>query len=322
MVTNLQLISRWNGGTTAKRLNSYSTFLWQDHNMNEDKLAKNKTINILGAAFLTFLMLGLGQISCGKIKRGIFIYIAGILLMPMALIILTKPIPPFNILISAVLFVGLFLFAIVDAIRIARNPENTLRMKPIIGYILLVAIWQADSRIVKPIVAGAVKQDFIQAYKIPSGDMQPTLLIGDQILVDKHIYQTNEPRRGDIVIFPYPVNPKQDFIKRIVAIGGDTIEIKEKKVYLNGNLLSEPYVVYKDSHIVSADQHPRDFFGPVVVPEDSVFTMGDNRDNSHDSRFWGFVKQDTIKAKIINLYWSWDKEAEEVRWGRIGLPIS
>lgn len=289
--------------------------------MNEDKLAKNKTINVIGAAFLSFLMLGLGQISCGKIKRGVFIYIAGLLLTPVAIIILTKSIAPFNILISGALYVGLFLFAIIDAISIARNPENTLRMKPIIGYILLVAIWQADSRIVKPIIAGTVKQDFVQAYKIPSGDMKPTLLVGDQILVDKHIYQSSEPNRGDIVIFPFPVNPKQDFIKRVVAIGGDTIEIKEKQVYLNGELLSEPYAVHNDSHVIPADQHPRDYFGPVTVPDDSVFTMGDNRDNSHDSRFWGFVKKDTVKAKIINLYWSWDKEAGKVRWDRIGKPI-
>ena len=289
--------------------------------MIENKLVKNKTINVIGAAFLSFLMLGLGQISCGKIKRGVFIYIAGLLLTPIALIILTRPIPPFNILIAATLFIGLFLFAIIDTIRIARDTENTLRMKPIIGYILLVAIWQVDSRIVKPIIAGTVKQDYIQVYQISSGDMKPTLLLGDRILVDKNIYQINEPKRGEIVIFPYPVNQKQDFIKRIVAIGGDTIEIKEKQVYLNGELLSESYAVHKDPHMIPADQHPRDFFGPVVIPEDSVFTMGDNRDNSYDSRFWGFVKKDTIKAKIINLYWSWDKETSEVRWGRIGRLI-
>lgn len=290
--------------------------------MNETKLAKNKTISIIGAALLSFLMLGLGQISCGKIKRGVFIYMAGLLLTPMALIILTKPIPPFNIAISAALFIGLFLFAILDAITIAKDPKNTLRMKPIIGYILLLAIWQVDSRIIQPIIARTVKQDFIQPYKIPSGDMEPTLLVGDWILVDKNIYQSNDPKPGDIVIFPYPVSPKQDFIKRIVAVGGDTIEIKEKQIYLNGELLPEPYVVHQDPQMIPIDQHPRDFFGPVTIPTDSVFVMGDNRDNSNDSRFWGCVKKDTIKAKIINLYWSWDKKSGEVRWSRIGKPIS
>ena len=290
--------------------------------MNEDKLLKNKTINIIGAVFLNFLMLGLGQISCGKIKRGILIYIVSLLLAPIAVIIITKPFPPFNIVVPVIMFFGLFIFAIVDAIRIARDPENTLGMKPIIGYLILIAIWQVDSRIVTPVIASTVKHDFIQAYKIPSGAMTPTLFIGDQILVDKHIYKEQEPALGDIVIFPYPVKPEQHFIKRIAALGGDTIEIKEKQIYLNGELLQEPYAVHTDPNIFPAEKNQRDFYGPVTIPMDSVFVMGDNRDNAYDSRFWGFVKKDTIKAKIINLYWSWDKKAGEVRWGRIGKPIS
>lgn len=289
--------------------------------MNEDKLPKKRTINVIGAAFLSFLMLGLGQISCGKIKRGILIYIASFFLASMGVIICTQPFPPLNIVIPAIIFWGLYVFVIFDAIRIARDPENTLKMKPIIGYLILVAIWQVDSRIVSPVIASTVKRDFIQAYKIPSGAMTPTLLIGDQILVDKHIYKKQGPARRDIVIFPYPVKPEQDFIKRIVALGGDTIEVKEKQIYLNGELLNEPYAVHADPNIFPAEKNQRDFYGPVTVPKDSVFVMGDNRDNAYDSRFWGFVKKDTIKAKIINLYWSWDKEEGEVRWGRIGKPI-
>ncbi|MBI4791652.1 MAG: signal peptidase I [Deltaproteobacteria bacterium] len=264
--------------------------------MNDNKLAKNKIINIIGAAFLTFLMLGLGQISCGKIKRGIIIYFASFLLAAIAVFICTKPFPPFNILIPAIIFIGLYVFAIVDAILIARDPENTLRLKPIVGYL-------------------------IQAYKIPSGAMIPTLLIGDQILVDKHIYKNKELSRGDIVIFPYPVKPEQDFIKRVVALGGDTFEIKGKQTYLNGKLLQEPYAIHKDPKIFPAEENQRDFYGPITVPTDSVFVMGDNRDNAYDSRFWGVVKKDTIKAKIINIYWSWDKEAGSVRWYRIGKQI-
>jgi signal peptidase I len=290
--------------------------------MNENKLAKNVTINVIGAVILSILMPGLGQISCGKIKRGVFIYIGGLLLVLISLIILTKPIPPFNIISPVILFIGFYLFAIIDAILIARNPENTLRMNPIIGYILLVAIWQVNGRIVTPIITEAVKQDFIQAYKIPSRAMEPTLLVGDHILVDMNIYKHSEPKHGDVVIFPYPVNPEKDFIKRIVAIGGDTIEIKEKQVYLNGKMLFEPYVVHKDPNMIPANQQPRDIFGPITIPNNAVFVMGDNRDESLDSRFWGIVKKDTIKAKIINLYWSWDKDVGDVRWRRIGKPIS
>jgi signal peptidase I len=290
--------------------------------MQETKLSKNKTINIIGAALLSFLTLGLGQISCGKIKRGILIYSVSLILIPVSFYICIQPIPPFNIIIPAILFTGLFIFAIVDSARIASNRENTLKMKPILGYLLLIAIWQFNSHVVSPIIGRTIKQDYLQAFKIPSGAMLPTLLIGDHLLSDKNIYKHSDPKRGDIIIFPYPVNPKQDFIKRVVAIGGDTIEIKEKQVYLNGELLDEPYVAHKDPRVIPADQMPRDFYGPVTIPKDSVFTMGDNRDNAHDSRFWGFVKKDSIKAKIINLYWSWDNEAGAVRWNRIGKPIT
>lgn len=290
--------------------------------MNEKKLSKNKFINIVKAVFLSFLTLGLGQISCGKIKRGILIYGLSLLLGPFGLYLCVQPIPPYNIVVSAALFIGWYVFVLVDSVRIARNPENKLKLKPVIGYLLLISIWQVNSRIVNPIIAGTIKQDYLQSYKIYSGSMLPTLSNGDHMLSNKYIYNHSDPKRGDIVIFPYPPNPKQDFIERIVAIGGDTLEIKEKQVYLNGELLHEPYIVHKDPNVVAADRFPRDFFGPVAIPDDSVFTMGDNRDNSHDSRFWGFVKKDTIKAKIINLYWSWDKETDQVRWSRIGQPIS
>lgn len=151
--------------------------------------------------------------------------------------------------------------------------------------------------------------------------MMQTLLIGDHIIADKLIYKTSEPRRGDIVIFPFPEDPSKDFIKRLIALSGETIEIIDKKIFINGNLLIEPYVTHTDKRFIPKDLQPRDNFGPTTIPDDSVFVMGDNRDNSYDSRFYGFVKKSSIKGKAIIIYWSWDNEAFGVRWNRIGTKI-
>ena len=170
----------------------------------------------------------------------------------------------------------------------------------------------------------------IQAFKIPSGSMLNTLLIGDHILVNKFIYgiknplngntwvPIKEPGRRDIVVFKYPVNPAQDYIKRVVGIEGDTIEIKNKKVYVNGEPQDEEYAIFLDSKVLPGSIQPRDNMGPITVPENSLFVMGDNRDNSYDSRFWNFVDLKAVKGKAFILYWSWDKENFGVRWNRIG----
>ena len=170
----------------------------------------------------------------------------------------------------------------------------------------------------------------VQAFKIPSGSMLDTLLIGDHILVNKFIYGVKNPFNGntwipikkpgrrDIVVFKYPVNPSQDYIKRVVAVEGDTIEIKDKKVYVNGEPQNEEYAIFLDNKILPANMQPRDNMGPITVPENSLFVMGDNRDNSYDSRFWKFVDLKAVKGKAFILYWSWDKEKFSVRWNRIG----
>jgi len=160
--------------------------------------------------------------------------------------------------------------------------------------------------------------------------MQDTLLIGDHILVNKFIYGVKnplngntwipikKPERGDIVVFKYPVNPAQDYIKRVVGVEGDTIEIKDKRVFVNGVPQVENYAIFLDNKILPANVQSRDNLGPITVPENSLFVMGDNRDNSYDSRFWKFVDLKAVKGKAFILYWSWDKENFSVRWGRIG----
>ena len=169
----------------------------------------------------------------------------------------------------------------------------------------------------------------VQAFKIPSGSMKNTLLIGDHILVNKFIYgiknplngntwiPIKEPQRRDVIVFKYPINPEQDYIKRVVGVEGDTIEIKDKKVYVNGEPQEEDYTIFLDKRVLPGSLQPRDNMGPITVPENSLFVMGDNRDNSYDSRFWKFVDLKAVKGKAFVLYWSWDKENFSVRWSRI-----
>lgn len=182
------------------------------------------------------------------------------------------------------------------------------------------------------ILALLIRTFVVQAFKIPSGSMIPTLLIGDHILVNKFIYGTKipfsdkrilifrKPQRGDIIVFKYPENPKKDFIKRVIAVEGDVIEERNKIVYINGTPIKEPYAYHYDRYIKSREFDPRDNFGPIVVPRDKVFVMGDNRDQSYDSRYWGFVDLKEVKGKAFIIYWSWDPD-DWVRFGRIGRLI-
>ncbi|MBT7260857.1 MAG: signal peptidase I, partial [Desulfobacula sp.] len=186
-------------------------------------------------------------------------------------------------------------------------------------------------------IAMFIRTFIIQAFKIPSGSMLETLQIGDQILVNKFIYgikipftggktliPVKDPQKGDIVVFKYPQDPSKDFIKRVVATGGDTLEIIDKKLFVNDKKVEgEPYAVYKSKDIHPANYSPRDNLRKIPVPENKLFVMGDNRDNSHDSRFWGFVDRKAIKGKAIIIYWSWNKDKlvplwASVRWSRIG----
>jgi len=180
------------------------------------------------------------------------------------------------------------------------------------------------------VLAIFIRTFVVQAFKIPSGSMKDTLLIGDHILVNKFIYgiknpfsggvlvPISEPERNDVIVFEYPVDPSKDFIKRVVGIEGDSVEIRNKQLLVNGEVVASPHAIHRDPNILPKGAQPRDNFGPIVVPQDSLFVMGDNRDESYDSRFWGFVDLKAVKGKAFILYWSWDGPNFAVRWRRIG----
>lgn len=191
-------------------------------------------------------------------------------------------------------------------------------------------IWEfTELLIIAGILAVVIRLFIVSAYKIPSGSMLETLQIGDYLLVtrfnydikipftDRSIVSTGDPRHGDIIVFRYPRNPKEDFIKRVIGIPGDTIEIRDKMLFRNGKLVNEPYVRIADP---GSRVFGKDTIRPVTVPENSCFVMGDNRDESMDSREWGFVPRENIQGKAWLIYWSW-ASFTDIRWNRIGTIL-
>jgi signal peptidase I len=188
----------------------------------------------------------------------------------------------------------------------------------------------AEAIAIAIVIAFFIRAFVIQAFKIPSGSMKPTLLIGDHILVNKFIYgikipyfrtmfiPITDPQRGDVAVFIYPEDRSKDFIKRVIGIGGDTIEIRNKKIYLNGLPYTDKHGIYTDDFIIPGVVQPRDNVGPVLVPKGYLFVMGDNRDQSYDSRFWGFVPLRDVLGKAFIIYWSWNGNDHSVRWSRFG----
>jgi signal peptidase I len=174
-----------------------------------------------------------------------------------------------------------------------------------------------DAIVVAVLMALFFRQFVVQAFRIPSSSMESTLLVGDFLFVNKFLYGAQipfanwrlpairQPERGDIIVFKSPTDGR-DFIKRCVAVAGDTVELRRKKLYINGELQTEDYIQNSDRNVHSRSQSPRDTMGPFVVPEGHLFMFGDNRDNSHDSRFWGALSTDLVRGKAMFIYFSID----------------
>ena len=178
-----------------------------------------------------------------------------------------------------------------------------------------------------------IRTFIVQAFKIPSGSMIPTLQIGDHILVNKlsygvripflehYLVSFGTPQRGDVIVFIFPEDRSKDFIKRVIGVAGDTVEVRGKKVYVNGKQIEDSHAHFEGDDPQLAGLTGRDDYGPKTVPENHIFVMGDNRDRSYDSRFWGYVSLDDIRGKAILIYWSWDGGDRWVRWERLGSLI-
>ena len=196
-----------------------------------------------------------------------------------------------------------------------------------------------ESILIAVILALFARTFVVQAFKIPTGSMEPNLLVGDHLLVNKFVFAptatslermllpNREIRRGDIIVFKYPEDPERDFIKRVIGLPGETIELRSKKVHVNGTPIEEPYAHFLYPPPAEGAAKPwdlRETFGPVTVPDGHLFMMGDNRDNSQDSRFWGFMPLSYVKGRAMVIYWSFDEAAggpadlvARIRWNRL-----
>ena len=195
-----------------------------------------------------------------------------------------------------------------------------------------------ESICVAVILALFVRTFVVQAFKIPTGSMEPNLMIGDHLLVNKFVFAPTVSRlenallpiatirRGDILVFKFPEDPNRDFIKRVIGLPGETLELRHKRIYINGKLLDEPYAHFLfppsdergDNSLPNFDV--RENYGPVTVPADHYFMMGDNRDNSEDSRYWGFMPRDYVKGKALFIYFSLGDQPglfSNIRWSRL-----
>lgn len=332
------------------------------------------------AGLLGLLLPGLGQVYNGQAKKGVLCY--GLMqIIPLAVlpIVIGLPLAPVNIVGPALMVLFVYLYILVDAIRTARRLGDTYQWKAYNKWYLylgaIVIVWY----VVQPALALPVRSFFVQAFKVSSGAMEETLLIGDHILVNKFLYHFTPPQRFDVIVFRYPWEADRDFIERVIALPGDRVRIRDRQVYVNDQPLQEPYAQYmagpgreanfgplvvpkkgdtveirSDKHLylngemipVPSDRYyPRDhgtamtgfevFYGalfppgttlqeparPRTVQHDYYFMLGDNRDNSKDSRYWGFVSHTHLRGPARTIYWSWNRSARRVRWERIGQVI-
>ena len=287
------------------------------------------------AVFLSAIFPGLGQFYNGQVLKGIaFVIVAAVAAAVEA-----------RYFQSFLISFALRLYSLKDAFDSAErrngSPDRFFHQ----GEGLLIFITVA--MFIHAIPTGQlIREQALKAYKIPAGSMIPTLHIGDHLLIDKRPIVVANLRRGDLVVFPYPEDPEKNFIKRIVALAGDKVQFINGDLYINDELIPKTLIGTKPNQVNAASgaaskiklfeeeldghiygiQYLRDDLasynaGPFLVPENEVFVLGDNRDNSMDSRFWGGVPRSTIEGKAMKLYWSWDRVEKKVNWERIGQKI-
>lgn len=264
---------------------------------------------IIGA-LLSVITPGLGQIYNGQFKKGIIFFFTGYLLI-MLLPITGLQYQFYGMIAFVLIAICWRLFIIGDAILVAiRIKEIVLKPYNKWYLYLLIAVMTTS---VSAITADYLKTNIIEveAYKTPVGSMAPTLEKDDHLIVNLKAYQIDRPIKGDIIVFRYPEDKRRVFIKRVIAVEGDIIESRNKTIFINGQLINEPYVQHKDN---SKNMETRDNFGPYLVPKNKFFVMGDNRDQSYDSRYFGYVDVEDIKGKAVYIYWAKHKS-------RIGTGI-
>ncbi len=269
------------------------------------------------AALLTFCVIGLGQVYNGELRQGIKYYVGSLgLSLFTAFLVLLLPFP-MNLLSLALGFMY-FLYVLLVSCKEAKNKNMSYILKPYnktyLYIFLIVLCWY----VVNPIFSQFTKDNIVHAYRVVATSMSPTILDGDHILVNELTYKLSRPHRLDVIVFKYPKNENQYFIKRVIGLPGETIQIHQKQCYINGMHLSEQYIVHAGNNTPGYPE--LDNFGPFRIPDDSFFVMGDNRDWSMDSRTFGPVRQKKILGRAFMIYWPGSLNGQTV-WPRIGKEI-
>lgn len=264
------------------------------------------------AVMLSIILTGLGQVYAGRAVRGAAFFSVPVSAIILAFLYIINPntsLSAYELVPLAALY-AFYTWEILDAYRCAKsyNVSNSLERKIsgwkrailVIGIILFVPFENFPLLIVGiPVYASYIRSNIVRSYVMPSGSMEPTLQIGDRFLVDTAIYKKSKPQRGDLIVFRYPPNPRRVFLKRLIALGGETVEIKEGHVYINGQLCLDTKI--KDRHYINSGDYG--WFNPVTVPKGSYYVLGDNSASSEDSRAFGFVPSVDALGKAYKIYW-------------------
>ncbi len=261
----------------------------------------------------------LGHFYVGKPLRGVVLAVVMTIVSICSLLITLRPAGRITIVLMVLLLLIGYVVPIADAAILARRESKEYIPKwsnRWYMYLLVVGLVVLLGNTIKPVL----RVYLVQAYKLPSASMTPTLLIGDHILADKTAYNFHPPERFDIVVFEFPEDPNKTFVFRVIGLPGETIEIRHKRVFINGTELSEPHAYFSEANN-DDNVSKQESFGPLAIPEQRYFVLGDNRNRSYDSRFWGPVSRDKIYGLVHLVYFSWDYENTIVRWNRIGKLV-
>jgi signal peptidase I len=288
------------------------------------------------AGILSYLVPGLGQVYNGQAALGLLFYaiysIWGSIFFLISMTAMrgsfrqyTIPLIFFFLITSLAALLAIIVHAIRNAIK-RKHLFKPKRYNKFVIYLAVILICQGTDYAIRKTIGDIL----IKPYRIPTSSMSPTIEAGDLLLTDKLAFSRENPTRGDVVLFAHPKKTGSHYIYRLIGAPGDSVEIREKKVFINGIQLHEPYAHYIDAKTLKPESSKRDYFGPIIIPEREYFLLGDNRDNCLDSRFWGTVDRKLILGKPTIIYWSWDntipnwnliKKLSSVRKSRIGKYV-
>jgi signal peptidase I len=288
--------------------------------MTETKVLSRRKPWIAG--LLSGLQPGLGQLYNGEVKKAIVLALLPFLVVGPVLagLLIYAPLhPPYNVILPVLLVVSVLVAIVRDATRVARQKGDSYQPKSYNKWYVYFILVLLGMFILQPFAADLIKQ-VVTSFKLPSNSLAPTLVSGDHVLIDTSISWNGKGlQRGDIIVFRFPEDETKKFVKRVIGLPGETIHIRNKLVYVNEVAIDDSaYTQRVDPGVLDAQTNPRDNIGPVSIPEDSYFVLGDNRDQSLDSRFFGYVRRSKVMGKVMFIYWSWDDRNNSIRWDRVG----